>query len=318
MNPYKGAQFLEFLSIFLKRITGIFSPNQLVEDELQIYTLIFTGSACVLVSTFLLLQKKMMIANSISHTGLLGIVLFIAALRLSSHKDFVFDPNFSFQSLLIPAFLSALITYYLTDLLIYRLRVPEDASIGIVFTFLFALSVFIVSFMGRNSHLGLEAIMGNLDALSIKDFQFSFLIFVLCLVVITIFSPSLLLLSFDLAFAKIVGLKISFMNLLLTFLCSLTLIGGFKSVGVVMILALMTFPLMTAQLFFHSIKKILLTAFLLNGITSIISVAISRAILSRYHLPLSTSGILVTLLASIFFTLLFSRNCIQKRSSSFH
>ena len=48
-------------------------------------------------------------------------------------------------------------------------KVQEDASIGLVFTSLFALGVVLVTLYTKNLHIGTEAIMGNIDALDIDD-----------------------------------------------------------------------------------------------------------------------------------------------------
>ena len=308
MNIYKDCDFFEFLILFFKRLHLVLKPSLLLEDELQIFTLIFTGSTCILVALFLLLQKKMMIANSISHTILLGIVVCLAFIRMTQGSDFVFDYMFSIEKLIVPAMISAFLTHYLTDFLIKKMNVQEDASIGMIFTFLFALSVFLVSFMGRNSHLGLEAITGNIDAVNILDLSQSFYVFLVTSFWIYLFLPFYKLISFDLGYSKTIGVKIAFFDLVLMFLCSFALIIGFKSVGVVMILGLMTFPLLTARLLAKSIHRILIFALILNAVYSIFSVALSRSLLSSYNLPISTSGVLVTLSGLGFFFVIFLQN----------
>lgn len=313
MNLFKGVDFFQFLGLFFRRIILIFQPDQLLEDEVQIYTLITIGVACILVSIFILLQKKMMIANSISHTILLGIIAFLFSVRFFFGSEIVFTSKITFDQLILPAFFSAVFTYAFTDFLIHRLKVQEDASIGIVFTFLFALSIFFVSMMGRNSHLGVEAIMGNIDAIHLQDLKVSFFCMGMILLTILILFPYYKWMSFDFAYSKVMGMKVNILNLILIFLCSITLIVGFKSVGVVMILALMTFPVLTARLFFHSIVPLLLSAIGINSFASILAVALSRSFLSVYQLSISTSGLLVTILAMLFFLGLAINKKLTKR-----
>lgn len=315
MNLYKGSNFFEFLFLFFKRITLIFHPEKLMNDEVQIFSLICIGTACILVSIFLLLQKKMMIVNSISHTILLGIVCFLGITRYVYGSNFVFDPAYSLESLIVPAFFSAFLTHYFTDLLVHRFKVQEDASIGIVFTFLFALGVFLVSLFGRNSHLGLEAIVGNLDAVSYADLKIAFMVMSIIIGFVVLLFPIFTMISFDMAYSKIMGIYVPLFNSLLIFLSSLTLVVGFKSVGVIMILALMTFPVLTARLIFDSISKIIMLSAGLNIFLSLISVAISRSILSSNALPLSTSGILVTLWAALFFGVFSMRKQLYRIKS---
>ncbi len=300
MNPYKGLDFIEFLLLFFQRLPTHWRIQSLAHDEVQIYMLLLTGSAAICVSLFLLLQKKMMVANAISHTVLLGIVLFLMSWRFLSKKEVVFDGFFSFSHLIIPALIAALVTQLLIHLLTYKMHVQKDASIGIVFTFLFALGVLFVSISSRNSHLGLEAIMGNIDAVSKTDLKTAFQVSLITGFWIGIFLPIYRLISFDRGYAKSLGIGIDFFDLLLMVFCGLALVLGFKSVGSVMVLSFMTFPIMTASLFFHSIVPILILALILNGAVSVGSVALSRAVLSLYGLPLSTAGIFVTLFACLY------------------
>ena len=48
-------------------------------------------------------------------------------------------------------------------------KLQEDASNGIVFTFLFALGIVLVTLFARNAHVGVELILGNVDMLHKKD-----------------------------------------------------------------------------------------------------------------------------------------------------
>jgi manganese/zinc/iron transport system permease protein len=133
------------------------------------------------------------------------------------------------------------------------------------------------------------------------------------LLTILILFPYYKWMSFDFAYSKVMGMKVNILNLILIFLCSITLIVGFKSVGVVMILALMTFPVLTARLFFHSIVPLLLSAIGINSFASILAVALSRSFLSVYQLSISTSGLLVTILAMLFFLGLAINKKLTKR-----
>lgn len=78
-NPYHGHSLFEFLGEFAKRmssfVTGGLSLDQLVSDEIQILSLMGVAISSALVGSFLVLRKMTMLANSLSHTILMGIVL---------------------------------------------------------------------------------------------------------------------------------------------------------------------------------------------------------------------------------------------------
>jgi manganese/zinc/iron transport system permease protein len=300
MNPYKDCDFLQFMTIFFSRLHLMFSPQKLVDDEIQVWILLLLGSACIIVGMFLILQKKLLVANAISHTILLGIIAAVAFLRLTTQQPLIFDHHFSLQNLLLPAVLSAIFTQVLTDFLSKKLRFQEDASIGAAFTFLFALSIFLVSLSGRNSHLGLESVTGNLDAVTLEDLTSAFQVLLLSIAWVLLFFPRYCLLSFDEGFSQAIGIKRTFYHGMLMVLSALVLMSGFKSVGVIMVLALMCFPLMTAWLFVKNIPKAFAIGFAQNGCLALISVATSRSLLNLYQLPVSTAGVFVTLSGILF------------------
>jgi len=303
MNPYGQVGFFDFFKVAFLRLHLVFTGQWelLVTDELQCLTLICVGIACCLVGTFLIFQKKAMLANSISHTILLGIVLGLLTMRFILGQDLIFEQTFSLLFLAIAALIAAILTFYLTDLLIVKMRVQEDASIGIVFTFLFALGVFLVSMMSRNSHLGIEAISGNIDAVGLSDFKQALNVLTFSAVAIFLLKPILTLIAFDHQYAQVIGIKINGMNLFLMVLSALIMITGFKAVGVVVVLALFTTPVLIAHRFYQSISQILVFSSCLTVLASVLSVGLSRWILNDFHMPISTTGVL-----SLVVTLLFA------------
>lgn len=78
-NPYHGQTFWGFFVELAKRLgaltTGQLSFDQLVSDEIQVFVLIGVAISSALVGTFLVLRRMTMLANSLSHTILMGIVL---------------------------------------------------------------------------------------------------------------------------------------------------------------------------------------------------------------------------------------------------
>lgn len=301
MNPYKDCDFFQFMTIFFSRLPLLFTPEKLVGDEIQVWILLLLGSACIIVGMFLILQKKLLVANAISHTILLGIIATVAFLRLTVQQTVVFDHHFPIQTLMMPALLSAIFTQVLTDFLSKKLRFQEDASIGAAFTFLFAMSIFLVSLSGRNSHLGLESVTGNLDAVTLGDLSTAFQVLLLCSAWVLLFFPRYRLLSFDEGFSQAIGVKRRFYHGMLMVLSALVLMSGFKSVGVIMVLALMCFPLMTAWLFVKDIPKAFALGLVQNAGLALSSVACSRSLLNLYQLPVSTAGVFVTLSGVFFF-----------------
>lgn len=252
-------------------------------------TLSAIAMACGLLGPFLVLKRMTMFANSLSHTILLGIAI---AFLITGRASFELFP------LLLGAFFAALLSAFFTGLFLRWFRLQEDASIGLVFTSLFALGIVVVTLYMKNVHLGLETVMGNVDILQIGDLKSALYLAGLNLVVITVFYGPLKLNSFDPNLAKV--LKIPSLRFILLFLTATTCISAFRAVGVLIVLAFLVGPFLTARLFSHKLKTLLFLTPLIGVVASIFGVATSRFCLSVFDLPLSTGGIVATLIGLIY------------------
>ncbi|MBS0626342.1 MAG: metal ABC transporter permease [Verrucomicrobia bacterium] len=291
MNPYWDCNFFEFFGLLLKR-AALFLVGQtstLASDETQILVLSAVAISCGLIGPFLVLKRMSMLANSLSHTILLGISLAALAAGALWGGEW-FDWKTLFFGSLFAAFLTALFTETLTRFF----RLQEDASIGLVFTALFALGITIVSLYLRDVHLGIEAVMGNADALKISDIRFPALFIAINGSILFLFFKQFQLSSFDSDLAATVGLKVGFFRYLLLFLTAGTCIGAFRSVGVILVLAFLTGPYLTARLFSNKLSHLLFWTPLAGVAAACIGVALSRHLFSVYGLALSTGGLVAT------------------------
>lgn len=84
------------------------------------------------------------------------------------------------------------------------------------------------------------------------------------------------------------------------FLTALTIVGGFQSVGVVIIMAYFCLPVLIVKLFHPSLKKILFLGSVIIGFVSLISVALTRDILTYHQVPVSTGATAALLLFVIY------------------
>lgn len=288
LNPYWGASFLQFFKILGERLFWLVlgKPLHLAPDEVQLLVLFAVSISCGLVGSFLAVRKMAMVANSLSHTLLLGIVI----------STLLFSNNLNLGTLMVAAFITALITVGLSALLAKSPYVKEDAGVGLSFTTLFALGLVALMLFAKNAHIGIEAVMGNLDAVHKDDLFFSWGIALINGLALLLFYPWLKALSFDSVFSFSLRLPCLALELLFLMLVSLTCVGAFRSVGVLIVLAFFTGPPLCAKLFFHRLKPILLASVGIGSLASLFSVAIARHILSVHQIPLSSAGIFATLM----------------------
>lgn len=297
MNPYWGANFFEFFVILFKRLTGQLPLATITSDETQLLVLIAISISTGLLGTFLTLRKMTMLANSLSHTTLLGIVVcFFFAIHITADLS----PNIPL--LIIASIVSAFLTILFTEGTRRLFKLQEDAAIGLVFTTLFALGILLITLFTRSSHLGVEVITGNVDALGRSDISSASTVALINLGVTLIAYRPWALSAFDPGLAASSGLRVTSYHYLQMALTALTLVVSIRAVGVLLVLAFLVGPTLIARHYCHRLPSLLLVTLATSASFSLLGVALSRHFLSVMHLPLSTGGIIVTLLSLGYFT----------------
>jgi len=259
-------------------------------DLIQMAVLSAIAISCGLVGPFLVLKRSTMFANSLSHTILLGVALaFLITGSLTS-----------IPTLLVGAFLAALMTALFTGILVRLFRLQEDASIGLVFTALFALGITVVTLFTRDTHLGIEAVMGNADIVQWSDLKLALSLVGINLAAVVLFYKQFQITSFDTHLAKILRISPSIFHFFLLFLVAATCIGAFRAVGVLLVLAFLVGPFLTARLFSHRLPWLLFWTPVVGVVASVSGVLISRFFLTQFDLALSTGGIVAVLIGLIY------------------
>ncbi len=207
------------------------------------------ASCCGILGVFLVLRKMAMIGDAISHSVMPGIVI---AFLLSGSRD----------SLLM--MFAALVFGLLTTFLIQMFQqsgIQSDASIGVVFTALFAIGVVLVSLYARQAHLDQDAILyGEIAYVHWNIFELGGInmgpkavwllgvtLFIIT-AVIGLFYKQFKLCAFDPALAAAIGIPVALFHYLLMGLVSMATVSSFESVGAILVVGLLIIPASTAYL----------------------------------------------------------------------
>lgn len=214
-----------------------------------ILTGVLAACACSLVGCFLVLRNMAMIGDAISHSVLPGIV--IAFLISSSRDSFV---------MMLGASAVGLLTVFLIQLF-KQSGVQADASIGVVFTALFAAGVVLVSLYAGHIDLDLDCVLyGEIayvpwDTLTIAGMAVGpkavwaiGLTFLISLLLIGAFYKQFKICSFDPAMAAALGIPAALFHYLLMGLVSMTTVASFESVGAILVVGMLVVPPAAAYL----------------------------------------------------------------------
>ncbi|MCG5102777.1 metal ABC transporter permease [Oceanobacillus alkalisoli] len=207
------------------------------------------GLSCGIIGVFLILRKTAMMADAISHTVLLGIVL-----------AFIVTREVSGTAMLIGGILAGLLTAFLVQAL-HTLDVQHDASMGIVFTTLFAIGVILIATSIGNAHLDVQhALMGEITFIPFHTITLpiigeipqatAMLLFVFLVVLISIvaFYKEWKITTFDPALAASLGIPVLLMHYVFMGLVSVTTVASFDAVGAIMVVAMLITPAASAYL----------------------------------------------------------------------
>lgn len=236
------------------------------------------GSAA-LVGNFLILRQMAMLSDAISHGVLPGIAL---AFLLTGTKA----P--------LPTVLGAGALGVLTTFLVQTLRqagVQEEAAIGVTFTSLFALGVVLISLMPSRVHIDLDHVLyGEIaytpwDALVVNGIEMGpravwimGAIFLLNVVVISLFYKELKICAFDPQMAASIGINVTLVHYVLMGLVSITAVGAFDSVGAILVVAMMVVPGATAYLLTHRLSTMVFLSLALGAGSSVAGYFLAHAL----------------------------------------
>lgn len=265
----------------------------------SLWILLLVGISSSLLGNILVQKQTVMVADAISHTILLGIVL-----------AYFIVQNLDSPLLIIGATLFGVLTVYAIEWLTYQTNIQIDAAIGIVYTFFFALAVILISKYFDNVHLDIDAVLlgeiifAPLNRIELFGHSFpvaliqnTILLGIILLFLLFFYHP-LKLILFDSTFAKTTNIKVSLINFLLMTLVALHCVIAFQSVGAILVIALMVAPALSAQLYAKSFPQLLILGAMIACINSVIGYQLA------IHFNVSMSG-MVAVVSFIIFIMVF-------------
>jgi manganese/zinc/iron transport system permease protein len=253
---------------------------------------------CSLVGTYLVLRKVAMMADAITHSVLPGIV--VAFLLTGSKSSLV---------ILLGAGSTGILASWLVAFLQKKVNMQSDASIGINFTWLFALGIILISLFSRKIDLDPDCVLyGEVAYVPLHTWQTASgidmgpqaiytlgIVLLFNLIFIGLSYKELALTTFDPSFATALGMPTALWHYLLMSATSFTAVSSFEVAGAILVVALFVVPPSVAYLLTHQLKYMLL----LSGLVGIVMAVIGY--LLAVWLDGSISGAMVTVGGVLFF-----------------
>ncbi len=236
------------------------------------------GASCGLIGAWLVLRRLALMGDAISHSVLLGIVM-------------VFAITHSRSPLLmtIGAGAVGLLTVAMVAWIQRTGLVKEDAAIGLVFPFLFALGVFMISRFPTTVHIDVDAVLFGEIAyvplyhlelfgrdLGVQAFWTLGIMLAINILLVTVLYKEWKLSTFDAGFAAAIGFSPVLLHYLLMGAVSATTVVSFDAVGAVLVVAMLIVPAATAQLLTRDLPTMLLLSMGIGAASSVVGYYLAR------------------------------------------
>ncbi len=252
------------------------------QDKIIIGLALFLASgACSQVGLQLALRRQSMFSDALSHSVLPGLVI-----------AFLISDQLSGIPIFIGALLAGVLTSFLSELFQSPSRIHEDASVGIVFSGMFALGVFLLTIFASQAHLDTSCVLFGevalvpLEAAVIQLGDFAIgntlrnlvLGWLVVASLLFLFKKEFLIVAFQSDLARSQGVSVRKFHYLLMILASLTIITAFESLGAILVISFLVIPPAMGRLFSHSLQKIFLIGLLFSGLTVILGIETAIAL----------------------------------------
>ncbi|MDX2228725.1 MAG: metal ABC transporter permease [Leptolyngbyaceae cyanobacterium bins.349] len=245
---------------------------------------IVVGILCPIVGSYLIVQRMALLGDVIAHSVMpgLSVSLFLGI------------------DILIGAFCSGILGALTIVLIRAQSRVKVDSAMAFTFSSYFALGVMLITVLKNKLDLD-SFLFGDILSITLVDIQRTAIIAVLILLVIKLFYKELLFYTFDQTGAQAIGLPINAIYMGFMVMITLTIIASMQAVGVILVIALLVGPALTAYLLVKELHQMMLLGAVFGVMSSVAGVYLSYS----FNLP---SGPAIVLMSSTLFllALLFS------------
>ena len=226
------------------------------------------GASSAVVGCFTFLRKKALVGDTIAHSILPGICLSFIIFKTK-------DP----LMLLLGAMLSGWLSVYVVDYISANSKIKPDTAIGLTLSVFFGVGILLLTHIqhsGNSAQAGLDKFLFGKAASLVQNDVITFgIVSVILIGTIILFFKQFSLISFDVHFAKTIGLSVRTFEVILSTITVLAVAIGIQTVGVVLMAAMLITPAAAARFWTDKLKVMVIIAAIIGGISGIFGAFIS-------------------------------------------
>lgn len=224
------------------------------------------GVTCGLIGTFIVLRNMSLIGDALSHAILPGIYFAFIFVGYSTVGFFIGSVTAGLIS-------AAVITY-----IQQQVKTRNDAAIGIVFTAMFSIGVMGISSLNnkQGNHLDLkDFLFGTVMGVSNEDIFLTFIIMVYTIVCIILFYRYFFITTFQPIISQTMGISTKAVHYFIMLILAFAVVAALRSVGVILVVAMLITPASTALLLSDRLQKVLMLSAAIGVISAVCGFVIS-------------------------------------------
>jgi len=240
-------------------------------DSWIVITGMLSAMSCALLGNYLVLRRMSMMGDAISHAVLPGLAI---AFLISGSRDSL--------AMMVGAVLIGVLTAFLIEAVQKLSGLDRGASMGVIFTSLFALGLILIR--QAADHVDLDpgcVLYGAIELTPLDVYEWggfeipraavtNAAMLLVNLAFVLAFYKELKVTSFDPALATTIGISASGMHYVLMTLVAATTIAAFESVGSILVIAMLIVPGAAAHLLTDRLARMLAISLAIAGLSAVI------------------------------------------------
>ncbi|MBT8233627.1 MAG: metal ABC transporter permease, partial [Bacteroidia bacterium] len=250
-----------FLIDFLDTFTSVWAIRAMIASSL-------VGLMCGILGCFIVLRNMSLIGDALSHAVLPGI--FFAFLVV----------GYSTIGFFIGSTIAGLVTALAISWIQQNVPTKNDAAIGIIFTAMFSIGVIGISWISRKDgvHLDLDHFLfGNVLGISNQDIYLTLGVAIYTILCTILFYRYLFITTFQPTIAQTMGISPKLIHYFLMLLLSFAIVASLRTVGVILVVAMLITPAATALLFSDRLQKVIVLSAFIGLLSALLGFVVSVA-----------------------------------------
>ena len=249
---------------------------------------VLVNIACGIVGTYVVIKKIVFISGGISHAafGGIGLGYFLGINPIIAAVPF--------------SILSAIVI----GLIGRRSRLNEDTAIGIIWAVGMASGILFINLTPGYAPDLFSYLFGNILTIPVYDLYIMLAMDLIIIIIVVLFFREFYAVSFDEEYSAITGIPGYLLYLLLLCMIALSVVILIRTVGIILVIALLTIPASICRQFTYDLKRLMISSIITGIIMTIAGLWIS------YLLDLASGATIILLLAVVFFISYFVKKLI--------